>query len=82
MIFSILLFIGDRSEIPLATFKQPNQFVQLNDSTRLYCEAFVGKSKHPTQQSHSHQTVRWYQIFNNNLLQEVDGQVEVVERLV
>lgn len=61
---------------PLPTFRPQNQFVPLDESARLYCEAFVGKVRLPDARS----SIAWYQVFENENVQQVDGQQETITR--
>lgn len=72
------LFIGSKPDNPLPTFRPQNQFVPLDESARLYCEAFVGKVKLPDARS----SIAWYQVFENENEQEVDGEHETITRYV
>lgn len=62
----------------MPTFRPQNQFVSLDEPARLYCEAFVGKVKLPDARS----SIAWYQVFENQNEQEVDGAQETVTRYV
>lgn len=70
------LLVGSVPANPLSTFRPQNQFVPLDEPARLYCEAFVGKVKLPDARS----TIAWYQVFENDNEQEVDGEQETITR--
>lgn len=61
----------------MATFRPHDQFVQLNEPARLYCEAFVGKVELPDARSF----ISWYQVFDGEEEHIVEGShQEVVTR--
>lgn len=70
------ILVGSVPANPLSTFRPQNQFVPLDEPARLYCEAFVGKVKLPDARS----TIAWYQVFENDNEQEVDGEQETITR--
>lgn len=60
----------------MATYEPSDKFVQLNEPARLYCEAFVGKSKLPDARS----SISWFQVFEGQPDHHVDGTQKFVER--
>lgn len=63
-------------DMPRATFEPRDQTVELGESARFYCEAFVGKVGLPDARS----DISWYQVFEAGQEQEIDGIQESVSR--
>lgn len=69
---------GSSPDIPLATFRPTNQFVNIDGSARFYCEAFVGKKDLPKILI----SIRWFKVDaeSNELISMSDSIQEVVKR--
>jgi hypothetical protein len=60
-------------DVPLATFRPEDQFVNIGGSARFYCEAFVGKKE---DQPKILISIQWYQIDANNNPQSVSDELQ------
>lgn len=63
-------------DIPLPTFQPRDQYVNLGESARFYCEAFVGKIELPDIKN----DIYWYQVFDDHNEREIDGEQEIIAR--
>lgn len=60
----------------MATFKPHDKYVPLNEETRFYCEAFVGKVKLPD----SRNFISWFRFFDDGQMQMIDNEQEIIKR--
>lgn len=60
---------------PLATYKPHDQYVELGNEARFYCEAFVGSIRLPD----SKNFISWYQVFEDGMEQNIETQ-ELIRR--
>lgn len=63
------IFTVDLPDEPIATYQPRDQYIELGQEARLYCEAFVGSIPLPD----SKNTIIWFQTTEN-------GQEEIVEQ--
>lgn len=77
ILMKTLNFTESSIDRPLATFRPRDQYANLGESARFYCEAFIGNLGIPD----AKKMLRWYQVFDDNLEQEVkDGDQEMITR--
>ncbi|KAJ6635286.1 Fibroblast growth factor receptor 3, partial [Pseudolycoriella hygida] len=63
-------------DAPLPTVRPESQYVHVGEFVRMYCEAFVGKVMLPDART----SIAWYQAFENDIEQKVEGQPEAIAR--
>ncbi|XP_055301958.1 fibroblast growth factor receptor 3-like isoform X2 [Sitodiplosis mosellana] len=60
---------------PLATYKPHDQYIELGNEARFYCEAFVGSIRLPD----SKNFISWFQVFEDGMEQNIKSQ-ELIRR--
>ncbi|CAO1441779.1 unnamed protein product [Diamesa tonsa] len=65
-------------DVPLATFQPKPLYLNLDESARFYCEAFIGKVDLPDVRSN----IKWYQLFDNDHKVEISKDDSIQEDVV
>ena len=79
--FKLLFYFiitGNSPDVPLATFQPKPLYLNLDESARFYCEAFIGKVDLPDVRSN----IKWYQLFDNDHKVEISKDDSIQEDVV
>lgn len=77
MLFCVFFFCetANLPDSPLATYVAHDQYIELGDEARFYCEAFVGSIRLPDLKNF----ISWFQVFEDGMEQNIKTQ-ELIRR--